>query len=212
MTLYEIMSPLRWHQQQERTMSRTFSYSRVSTNDQTTENQELAIQKAGYSIIEGRSIEETISGGVHAMQRPAFKSMVEHKLESGDTLVVLKLDRLGRDNIDVQQTIEMLTEKGIKVISLDLPVRDLTTSDGRLMLQIISSFAEFERGRLKERTMDGLARAKANGVKLGRPEATDITVKVLKLKADSYTQAQVAKELGKSVRTIKRHWNNTISA
>lgn len=114
-------------------MSRTFAYCRVSTNEQTTENQIMRIRQAGYDILDSRVVSETVSGGVQAMQRRAFANMVDHKLEEGDTLVVLKLDRLGRDNIDVQQTITMLIERGIKVVSLDLPVRDLSSAEGKLM-------------------------------------------------------------------------------
>ena len=190
-------------------MSRTFSYSRVSTNEQTTENQSLAIKAAGYNVIKSRAIEETISGGVCAMERPEFRNLVENKLEAGDTLVVLKLDRLGRDNIDVQQTIQMLTDKEIKVVCLDLPVKDLSAPEGRLMLQMIASFAEFEKGRLLERTMDGLARARAKGVKLGRPVATSTTNDVLAKKELGYTQNQTAGLLSISLRTVKRHWNKT---
>jgi len=193
-------------------MSRTFSYSRVSTSEQTTENQSLAIKSAGYTITKPRSIEETISGGVCAMERPLFSNMVENKLEAGDTLVVLRLDRLGRDNIDVQQTINMLTDKEIKVVCLDLPVKDLSSPEGKLILQMIASFAEFEKGRLLERTMDGLARAKANGVKLGRPIATSTTSDVIAKKQIGYTQNQTAEALSISLRTVKRHWNKDIAA
>lgn len=89
-------------------MSRTFAYCRVSTSEQTTENQIMAIRQAGYDVIDNRVVSEVVSGGVQAMQRKAFADMVNHKLESGDRLVVLKLDRLDRDNIDVQHTIAML--------------------------------------------------------------------------------------------------------
>jgi len=141
------------------------------------------------------------------MQRPKFRAMVEHKLEAGDQLVVLKLDRLGRDNIDVQQTIDMLLERGVKVVSLDLPARDLTSSEGKLIRQMFGAFAEFERNRIRERTLDGLEKAKANGVKLGRKEATDTTEKVLELRSEGLSQSKVAKRLGVSVSTVKRHWN-----
>lgn len=133
--------------------------------------------------------------------------MVEHKLEAGDQLVVLKLDRLGRDNIDVQQTIDMLLERGVKVVSLDLPARDLTSSEGKLIRQMFGAFAEFERNRIRERTLDGLEKAKANGVKLGRKEATDTTQKVQELRSEGLSQSKVAKRLGVSVSTVKRHWN-----
>jgi Site-specific recombinases, DNA invertase Pin homologs len=86
--------------------------------------------------------------------------------------VVLKLDRLGRDNIDAQHTISMLLEKGATPISLDLPTADLSSAEGRLMLQMFSAFAEFEQNRIRERTLEGQARAKSEGKKLGRSRAT----------------------------------------
>ncbi len=184
-----------------------FIYCRVSTREQDTQNQVLAIERAGYTVPESRVISEDISGSVQAMQRPKFRAMVEHKLEAGDQLVVLKLDRLGRDNIDVQQTIDMLLERGVKVVSLDLPARDLTSSEGKLIRQMFGAFAEFERNRIRERTLDGLEKAKANGVKLGRKEATDTTQKVQELRSEGLSQSKVAKRLGVSVSTVKRHWN-----
>ena len=186
---------------------RTFAYCRVSTLEQDTTNQILAIEKAGYNIDPSRVISEKVSGSVQAMQRGQFKLLVDHKLESGDTLVVLKLDRLGRDNIDLQQTINKLTDKGVKVVSLDLPVSDLSSSEGKLMLQLFASFAEFERNRIRERTSEGLARAVKDGVKLGRPKATSTTAKVQAAKARKLSQAKVAAELGMSLPTVKRHWN-----
>ena len=164
-------------------MSRTFAYCRVSTSEQATENQIVAIRQAGYDILDSRVISETVSGGVQAMQRKGFADMVTHKLEKGDRLVVLKLDRLGRDNIDVQQTIAMLVDKGIDVVSLDLPVRNLASAEGKLMLQMFSAFAEFEKSRIIERTKEGLARVKTEGKKLGRPAATDTVKRVQAAKA-----------------------------
>ncbi|OUJ34096.1 resolvase [Vibrio parahaemolyticus] len=191
------------------TTGRIFAYCRVSTVEQTTENQILAIGNAGYEVEENRVISETVSGSVLAMERKEFKTLVDHKLESGDTLVVLKLDRLGRDNIDVQQTIDALTTKGIKVICLDLPVADLSSSEGKLMLQMFSAFAEFERNRIRERTQEGLNRAKAEGKKLGRPAAKGTTENVQRCKADGLSQSATAKELGIGIATVKRHWNKT---
>ncbi|HDT6062286.1 TPA: recombinase family protein [Enterobacter kobei] len=188
-------------------MSRTFAYCRVSTSEQTTENQIVAIRQAGYDILDSRVISETISGGVQAMQRKAFADMVTHRLEDGDRLVVLKLDRLGRDNIDVQQTIAMLVDKGVDVVSLDLPVRNLASAEGKLMLQMFSAFAEFEKSRIIERTKEGLARAKAEGKKLGRPAATDTFKRVQEAKAKGLSQSKAALEVGLSLPTIKRNWN-----
>ena len=188
-------------------MGRVFAYCRVSTVEQTTENQLLAINKAGWIVEPSRVISETISGSVAAMQRPEFKLLVEHKLESGDALVVNKLDRLGRDNIDVQQTITMLMQRGIKVMCLDLPAQDLSSSEGLLILQMFSAFAEFERNRIRERTQEGLARAKKEGKKLGRPEALKTRNLVQELKGQGLSQSKVASKLDISLATVKRHWN-----
>ncbi|PSW37330.1 resolvase [Photobacterium phosphoreum] len=186
---------------------RIFAYCRVSTTEQTTENQIIAIGQKGYDVNESRTISETVSGSVEAMKREKFKMLINHQMERGDMLVVLKLDRLGRDNIDVQNTINLLTEKGMKVVCLDLPVADLSSSEGKLMLQMFSAFAEFERNRIRERTKEGLERAKAQGKKLGRPEAHATTVLVQAKKSDGLSQSKAAEVLGFGIATVKRHWN-----
>ncbi|MEQ5672901.1 recombinase family protein, partial [Escherichia coli] len=156
-------------------MSRIFIYCRCSKADQDTTNQVMAIRRHRTEfndIPDNRVVEEIVSGGVPAMRRPRFSSLVNEKLEQGDTLVVLKLDRLGRDNIDVQQTIQLLYEKEINVVCLDLPVSDLMSAEGKLMMQLFAAFAEFEKSRIIERTQDGLEKAKANGVRIGRPKGS----------------------------------------
>ncbi len=186
---------------------RVFAYCRVSTTEQSTENQILSIRRAGYDVPAHRVVHEQVSGSQRALQRKEFASMVQHKLEPGDTLVVLKLDRLGRDNIDVQNCISMLTSKGIRVVCLDLPVQDLSSAEGKLMLQMFSAFAEFERNRIRERTQEGLARVKAEGKQLGRPVATGTTKDVQHWKAQGLSQSKVAAKLGIGIATVKRHWN-----
>ncbi|MBY4839566.1 recombinase family protein [Pantoea sp. DY-5] len=187
-------------------MGRIFAYCRVSTDEQTTENQIMAIQHAGYHVMEHRVISEVVSGGVQAMKRRNFADLVNHKLERGDQLVVLKLDRLGRNNIDVQQTIAMLIERGIDVVSLDLPVRNLACAEGRLLLQMFSAFAEFEKSRIIERTKEGLERAKKEGKKLGRPIAINTFKRVQEAKSLGISQSKAALKLGLSLPTIKRNW------
>lgn len=186
---------------------RVFAYVRCSTHDQTNENQIVAIRSAGFDIPDHRIVSEVVSGGVVAMKRPAFRSLVEHKLEPGDTLVVLRLDRLGRDNIDVQQTIDLLLAKGVSVSCLDLPVRNLSSAEGRLVLQLMSCFAEFEKARIRERTLDGLNRAKAQGKRLGRPVATTWE-QVQELKRQGLSQSKAAERLKCSKRTAARLWND----
>ena len=184
--------------------SRTFAYCRVSTAEQTTENQILAIKTAGVTIKPARIVSETISGAVSASERPGFQKLLE-RMEEGDTLVVLKMDRLGRDSIDIQETIERLAAAGISVNSLDLPGVDLTSTAGALTMKVLAAVADMERSRIKERTMEGLARAVAAGVKLGRPVADDVTGAVRELRERGHSQSEVATMLGLSVRTVKRH-------
>lgn len=152
-------------------MSRIFAYARVSTVTQLTENQREQITQAGYSIDKRRYIEETISGSVPALQRPGFVSLMD-KLEEGDTLVVTKLDRLGRDAIDVQQTVKLFKARGVRLVVLQLGNLDLTSSSGKLMVGMLAAVADFERDLIIERTQAGLARAKAEGKRLGRPTKT----------------------------------------
>ncbi|WP_318478071.1 recombinase family protein [Photobacterium leiognathi] len=190
---------------------RTFAYCRVSTTEQTTQNQIIAIRQKGYDVSDSRVVSETISGSVEAMKREQFKMLINHQMEAGDMLVVLKLDRLGRDNIDVQNTINLLTQKGVRVVCLDLPVADLSSAEGKLMLQMFAAFAEFERNRIRERTKEGIERAKVQGKKLGRPRARNTTLAVQAKKTSGLSQSNVAKELGISIATVKRHWNNSTS-
>ena len=186
---------------------RTFAYCRVSTTEQETSNQILAIRNAGYEVSESRVVSETISGSVAAFERPEFLNLVTNRMEAGDKLIVLKLDRLGRSNIDVQLTIQRLQEMGIKIVCLDLPIQDLSSPEGALMLQIFVSFAEFERNKIKERTKQGLDRAVSEGKTLGRPKPVERIKKIQALKSEQFSQSQVAERLGVSIATVKRHWN-----
>jgi DNA invertase Pin-like site-specific DNA recombinase len=149
-----------------------FGYGRVSTGQQTAENQRLELEKAGYPIKqEYWFADEGISGKTPASQRLAFKQL-KSQIRRGETLVVSKLDRLGRDAIDVLQTVKQLGEMGVKVVVLQLGNTDLTSPAGKLLLMMLSAVAEMERDLLVERTQAGLARVKAEGKTLGRPSKT----------------------------------------
>jgi len=178
-------------------MTRIFAYSRVSTTDQETANQLLEIKSAGYQIEPHRYIEERISGSVEAFKRPCFLQLTQ-KLERGDTLVVTKLDRLGRDSIDVQKTVHWFTAQGIRLIVLQLGNLDLTSSSGALMVKVLSAVADFERQLIVERVTAGLARAKAENKKLGRPSKTTANDKqaIIAKLAQGVTVSQVAREFG----------------
>ncbi len=151
-------------------MTRTFAYARVSTADQTPDNQVQEITAAGFAVEPRRIIHETISGSIAARQRPGFARLLD-RLEPGDVLVVTKLDRLGRNAMDVRSTVDTLTKLGVRVHCLALGGVDLTSSAGKMTMQVIAAVAEFERDLLVERTQAGLTRAKAEGRRLGRPSA-----------------------------------------
>lgn len=187
-------------------MSRTFLYCRVSTSTQFTENQVQEVKAAGFDVQASRVVEETVSGSIPAKERKGFQTLLG-KMESGDVLIVTKLDRLGRNAMDVRQTVEHLASSGIRVHCLALGGVDLTSAAGKMTMQVLGAVAEFERDLLIERTQQGLIRAKAEGKRLGRPEATDTTTSVQKLKAQYKTQTQVAAELSIGIATVKRHWN-----
>ena len=184
-------------------MSRVFGYGRCSTDEQNTGVQLQELRDKGLVIQDSRFVHEIVSGGVPAMQRKEFAKLID-RLEAGDTLAVAKLDRLGRDNVDVQTTISTLLGKGIKVRCLDIPAEDLTSAEGKLMLQLMASFAEFEKSRIRERTMAGL---RASTKAAGRPVATKTTKLVQAEKSRGLSQSEAAKSLSLGIATIKRHWN-----
>lgn len=152
--------------------SAVFAYGRVSTDEQTAENQLLEITKAGYAIdTRYWFADEGVSGKVPAMDRPEFTKMLD-KIREGELLVVSKIDRLGRDAVDVLQTVSHLQEIGVKVIVLQLGNVDLTSPAGKMMLTMLSAVAEMERSLIVERTKAGQARAWAEGKTKGRPSKT----------------------------------------
>lgn len=147
-----------------------FAYGRVSTKDQTSENQRLEIEQAGIKA-DFWFADEGISGKTQAAHRPQFKALLSH-IRNGETLVVAKLDRLGRDAQDVAATIKALAKRKIEVIVLQLGKLDLASPAGKLMMNMLAAVAEMERDLLVERTRSGLARAKSEGKTLGRPRKT----------------------------------------
>ena len=184
---------------------RVFAYCRVSTTDQSTENQVLEIANAGFALNERRIVKETISGSVPADQRPGFQRLMD-KLESEDVLVVTKLDRLGRNAMDVRTTVDKLAQAGIRVHCLALGGVDLTSPAGKMTMGVIAAVAEFERDLLIERTQAGLALAKASGKPIGRPQSLDkgqMTIVRQKL-SEGHSVASVAREFVTSRQTVIR--------
>jgi putative DNA-invertase from lambdoid prophage Rac len=186
-------------------MTRVFAYCRVSTAEQTTDNQIQEIAASGFQIDSRRIITETVSGSVASMERKGFLTLL-NKLESGDVLVVTKLDRLGRNAMDVRATVERLASVEVRVHCLALGGADLTSPAGKMTMGVIAAVAEFERDLLIERTQSGLARAKSQGKSLGRPRSLDATqIKNVEQRlAEGETIAALAREFGTSRQSIMR--------
>lgn len=186
-------------------MARTFAYCRVSTADQTTDNQVAEICAAGFNVEPKRIVAETVSGSVPAMERKGFAKLLD-RLEAEDVLIVTKLDRLGRNAMDVRATVERLAAEGVRVHCLALGGVDLTSPAGKMTMGVIAAVAEFERDLLIERTQSGLARAKAEGKRLGRPRVLTGTQQAeiaAKRKAGISIRA-IAREYGTSAASIQR--------
>jgi DNA invertase Pin-like site-specific DNA recombinase len=130
-------------------------YARVSTQDQETSAQIAALKSAGCE----RIFQEKASGG--RWDRPELHRLLEH-LRKGDVLVVWKLDRLSRSLKDVLSLMERINQAGAGFRSLTEAI-DTTTPAGRMMMQIVATFAEFERAMLRERTRKGLDQARSQG-------------------------------------------------
>ena len=132
-------------------------------------------------------------------QRKEFSRLLD-KMEKGDVLVVTKLDRLGRDAVDVSMTVTKLEKMGIRVHCLALGGVDLTSSAGKMTMNVINAVAQFERDLLIERTQSGLARAKATGKPLGRPN-----------RLSSGEQEEVKQKIrnGETISAIARHFRTS---
>jgi putative DNA-invertase from lambdoid prophage Rac len=191
-------------------MARTFAYCRVSTGDQTTDNQIREIAGAGFHVEPQRVIAETISGSMAAKERKGFARLVD-RLETGDVLIVTKLDRLGRNAMDVRATVEGLASDGVRVHCLALGGVDLTSAAGKMTMGVISAVAEFERDLLIERTQAGLARAKAEGKALGRPSSLSDAqrAQVRSQRAAGISLGSLAKQYGVSRAAIQRAEKHT---
>jgi putative DNA-invertase from lambdoid prophage Rac len=186
-------------------MARTFAYCRVSTADQTTDNQVREIEAAGFKVDAKRVIAETVSGSVAAAKRKGFSKLLD-RMEDNDVLVVTKLDRLGRNAMDVRATVDALAKTGVRVHCLALGGVDLTSAAGKMTMGVLNAVAEFERDLLIERTQAGLSRARAEGKMLGRPAALSPEDQrtVLRRRSEGASLGILAKEYGVSRAAIQR--------
>jgi len=161
---------------------------------------------AGYAVESDRVyVELGVSGKVPALQREQFRRLHD-RLSKQDTIIVAKLDRLGRDTLDVISTIENLTGMGVSVVVLGLGVLD-QSPQSRLTLTMLAAISQFERELISERTRAKLAQLKAEGVKLGRPVKIDdvaLRARADELFGQGLSWRKVASELGVALSTLQR--------
>ena len=185
---------------------RHLGYTRVSTASQDAQLQLDALIDSG---VQKRDVfSDVTSGSRAAIERPGMKRLLDY-VESGDTVVVWRIDRLGRSLIDVLNTVNLLRDKGVKIRSLSDGIDPETTS-GRLMLGMLATLAEYERELITERVNAGIAAAKQSGTRFGRPPV-DPAVIAEKLdiaqsaRRKGRTAAEAASLVGWSRATLYRH-------
>lgn len=185
-----------------------YGYTRTSTRDKQDDDlQRRALNDAG--VDGNRIFSDQISGSKEARTRSGWSSL-DDRLQDGDELVVWRIDRIGRSMIDVITTVTDLTERGVAVRSLTDGINP-STREGRLMLNLMATFAEYERELIQERVQVGVNAARARGVRFGRPPADPVTV-ARKLRIinrlvdeDGLSVAEAAQTQGWSKATYYRH-------
>jgi len=175
-------------------------YTRVSTVSQTLDQQNDALAKAGVS----KTFSDTMSGARD--DRPGLAALMEYVRE-GDTIVVWKLDRLGRNTLHILETVKALTDRGVTLVSTTDGI-DSCTAAGRMMIGVLGSLAEYERELIKERTALKREASRANGARFGRPKSVNDPMHMAtakRMKADGHTARDIAKFLGVSRATLYRY-------
>lgn len=185
---------------------RTFAYLRVSTDLQDNDNQLSEIEKAGFVIEPHRIFRDEVSGSVKAQDRAGFSALL-NKVEKGDSVVITKIDRLGRTSSDVLQTVKNFENMGVALVCIQLKSTDLTSASGKLLLAMLTAIAEMERDLISERTKVALAKKKQDGVKLGRPAALSANQKKelqLLSQNEGFTVSAAAKQYSVSRASVLR--------
>ena len=192
------------------TTKRCAIYCRVSTStkDQTTENQLLELksycERMGYEIV--KIYEDEVSGAKTREKRPAYNEMCQDAfLKKFDTIIGWDVSRFGRSMKEFVSFLADMDDKGINVVAVKNGL-DMGSSSGRMMMKLIGVLEEWNREMLIERTNAGLARAKANGTKLGRKKTVtdDMTSKIIELRNAQKSIRAIASEVGVSTATVQR--------
>jgi DNA invertase Pin-like site-specific DNA recombinase len=174
-------------------------YARVSTQDQDFARQVEALKAAGAT----RIYSEKVSGA--RADRPQLAKLMD-ALQPADTVMVTKIDRLGRSTRELLDLIHRIREAGASFHSLGDPLFSTASSQGKLLVTLLAAIAEFERDLIRERTGDGRKRAMANGVKFGRKPKLTVHQReeALKRRAAGETLAAIAKSYAVDISTISR--------
>ena len=183
-------------------------YLRVSTDGQTVENQRLDLEKLaslrGWRIIAGYE-DAGVSGTKGRDKRPGLDALLKDaRRRKFDLAVFWAIDRLGRSTATVASTMDELAEAGIGMFAFKESM-DTSTAHGRAMLEMAAVFARLEREMIKERVVAGLARARAEGKRLGRPPiGNKIRAAILELRSKGFGKLKIAKQLRVGVGTVTR--------
>lgn len=183
-------------------MTTILAYTRVSSDGQSVEAQRHAIGQRYKVSDDGWFTDEATSGTTKALERTGFKALFTFA-RKGDTVIVAAIDRLGRNTIDVLETVEALAKKGVTVVSLREGF-DLSTPTGKLMLTLLAGVAELERENIKARQMAGIEKARQDGRKLGAPKQHDDAAIASWRKANGASIQATADHWGVSTATVKR--------
>jgi DNA invertase Pin-like site-specific DNA recombinase len=189
-------------------MKRAAIYLRVSTDEQTTENQRLVLEgvaaRRGWEI--AKVYEDAgISGAKGRDKRPGFDAMLKAAARgSFDIVMVWAVDRLGRSAATVSATMEELGQIGVGFYA-DREGMDATTAHGRALLQLAGVFAELERALFRERVLAGIARARKHGTRIGRPPVKPAMIREIQAGLAAGTgKERLARQLGVGVSTVMR--------
>lgn len=174
-------------------------YARVSSTSQDYATQVEKLTAAGATKI----FSEKLSG--LDRDRPELARCLEYVRES-DTLIITKLDRLARSTVQLHQIVEELNAKDVGFKVLDDSGVDTTTRTGRLVFGILASIAEFETALRKERQLEGIAKAKAEGRATGRPVQVDddVVARIKQAKAEGHSVRQIAALVGFAKSTVQK--------
>ena len=184
---------------------RLFGYARVSTSQQSLDNQIDSLKEAG---VKDNRIFTDIATGSHA-ERDGLK-LLRLKVEEGDLILVKKLDRLGRDTADMIQLIKEFDVQGVSIRFMDDGI-STEGAMGRMVVTILSAVAQAERHRILERTNEGRLDAKAKGIKFGRKRTID-RAKIASLRASGMGATEISKQAGIGRSTVYKLLSEVTSA